>query len=201
MPITNKLANLSESERVRYQRELMSVKVTTDKQNNHIIKLTEEGKLRQLDQEIIGNQLKNLYKAIENLSHRKFIEDKFAFELNNQRKEVADLSQEKKDTDLEFSELLNDRDKLRMDLKEIIRSRSLLMKEKEIYAQTTKVIIASLEAKNLKIAAEYAEKIEELTKLDMTLKMVSNERDKLKERLQKLKSKRFRVDVNQKLCK
>lgn len=201
MLITNKLAQLSESERLRYQHELMSVKVITDKQNNHIIKLEEEGKLRKLDQEIIGNQLKNLYIAIESLSHRKFIEDKFTFELNNQRREFEDLYQEKEETDFELSELLNDRDKLRNDLKEIVRSRILLVREKEIYAQTTKGIILSLEAKSLKIIAELKEKLEEFAKLDKSFKMVNNERDKLKERLQKLKTKRYRVDINQKLCK
>ena len=72
----------SENELRDCQNHLMNQKVITDKQKNKIIKLNEEASLSQLDQEIIGNQLQNLYKAIENLSSKKFVEDKFTFELN-----------------------------------------------------------------------------------------------------------------------
>jgi chromosome segregation ATPase len=179
----------------------MTVKVLIDKQKNHIIKLTSEGSLRELDQENIGNQLKNLYKAIHNLSHRKFIEDKFSFELDKQKTKYKVLYLGKEQTDRELSELLNERDKLRTDLKDVVRSRSTLVKEKNVYARTTKETIASLEAKMHKLAAEHSEKLKELEKLDKSFKMVSNERDKFKERLKKQKNKRYRVDVNQKLCK
>lgn len=52
------LAQKSESERIRYQSELMSVKILIDRHQNSIIKLTEEARLKELDHEIIGNQLK-----------------------------------------------------------------------------------------------------------------------------------------------
>ena len=60
----------SETERLQYQHELNNIKVIIDKQRNSIIKLTEDKRLGELDKEIIGNQLKNLYKAIESLSSK-----------------------------------------------------------------------------------------------------------------------------------
>jgi chromosome segregation ATPase len=55
---------------------------------------------------------------------------------------------------------------------------------------------------DLKDSKRDIEKIsDEFNRLDKAHKILCNERDKMKQRLIKLKNKRQRVDVNQKICK
>jgi hypothetical protein len=193
------LALRAERLRERYQGELLKSKVKVDKQMNLIIKLTEEGRLKDLDHEIFGNQLGNLYKAIENLSGKKFVEDRHAFEMDEAKRSYEEVLMERNKEEICNKVLLNERDKLRQDLREMIKSRKLLIQDKEIYARATKDKISSLEVELMtkKKALDFKE--DEFLKLDKAFKMLLNERDKLKDRLQRLKNKRLRVDVNQKL--
>lgn len=142
-----------------------------------------------------------MYKAIESLSDKKYVEDKFTFELDSLNSKYQEICGEKYIADQQIKTLLHERDKLRNDLKEIVKSRLLLIKDKEAFAKQTKERIAVLEADLLAKNNSLVAKQEEFAKLDKSFKMMTNERDKLKERLQRLKNKRLRVDVNQKLCK
>lgn len=179
----------------------MYVKVEVEKHQNYIIKLVEEARLKELDHEIIGNQLKNMYKAIESLSHKKFVEDKFTFEISNLNSKYQELLKDKVICDTQIKNLMTERDKLRKDLGDIVKSRLLLIKDKELYARATKDRIAVLETELQQKNQSLLNQQDEFFKLDKAYKSVMNERLKLKERLQRLKNKRLRVDVNQKLCK
>ena len=70
-------------ERLESQHELMTTKYWFISRSNETIKPTEDNRLEQLDKEIIGNQLKYLHKAIESLSNKKYVEDKFSFPIDN----------------------------------------------------------------------------------------------------------------------
>lgn len=181
------------------QGELGRWRVQADRQKNLIIKLTEEGRLKDLDHEIFGNQLGNLYKAIENLSGKKFIEDRHMFEMEEMERRLGEAISEREREEAVNRSLLVERDRLRGDLREMIRSRKMLVQDKEIYARATKEKIGGLEGElaEKKKALEVRE--DEWLRLDKAFRMIMNERDKLKERLQRLKNKRLRVDVNQKL--
>ena len=61
----------------------MTIKYWFIGRSNETIKLTEDIGLEQLDIEINGNQLKYLHKAIESLSNKKYVEDKFSFPIDN----------------------------------------------------------------------------------------------------------------------
>ena len=97
--------------------------------------------------------------------------------------------------------LMGERDRLRNDLQDMVRSRVILIKDKEAFAKFSKDKITSLETELAEKVSQLIMKEEEFIKLDKSFKMMTNERDKLKERFQRLKNKRLRVDANQKLCK
>ena len=144
-------------------------------------------RLEQLDKEIIGNQLKNLYKAIESLSNKKYVEDKFSFQIDNLESKYQVLSGEKYVVDEEIKSLLQERDRLRSDLKEMINSRINLLREKEAFVKYSKEKITALETDLALKVSQLILKEEDYAKLDRTFKMMSNERDKLRERFKRLK--------------
>lgn len=135
-----------------------------------------------LDQEVIGTQLKNLYESIQSLSNKKFVEDKFKFEIDNLNMIYKELQNEKIVIDYQAKALLNDRDKLRSDLKEMVKSRQNIIREKEIYAKATKERISELENNLQQKDNELSKKQDEFAKLDKLHKIMANERDKLKDR-------------------
>lgn len=186
---------------MHYENALMSAKVVIEKSQNRIIKLVEESRLKSLDHEIIGNQLKNMYKAIDSLSGKKFIEDKFTFEIANLNQKHDELVSKNAQAELHNRTLLTERDRLRTELKDMVKSRMMIIKDKEIYAKATKDRIFVLESELQQQNAKLADQQDEFAKLDKSFKMMSTERDKLKEHLARLKNKRQRVDVNQKFCK
>ena len=108
---------------------------------------------------------------------------------------------EKQNLEIRYSSLLEERDRLRNDLRDLAKARLNLIKEKEVYSQITKQKISQLEIELQNKNTELENKVEEYEKLDKNHRIISNERDKLKDRIQKLRNKRMRVDVNQKLCK
>lgn len=171
-----------DGERLNSQNELLNVKVDLDRKNNYIIKLLEEVSLIKLDQEVIGTQLKNLYESIQSLSNKKFVEDKFKFEIDNLNMIYKELQNEKIVIDYQAKALLNDRDKLRSDLKEMVKSRQNIIREKEIYAKATKERISELENNLQQKDNELSKKQDEFAKLDKLHKIMANERDKLKDR-------------------
>ena len=144
-------------------------------------------RLSELDKEIIGNQLKNLYVAIENLSNKKYVEDKFAFQIDDLEKKYQNLINEKNVADVEIKTLIHDRDRLRSDLKEMINSRLNLLKEKEAFVKYSKDKITTLETDLAQKVSQLILKEDEYSKLDRTFKMMCNERDKLRERFKRLK--------------
>ncbi|CAI2385299.1 unnamed protein product [Moneuplotes crassus] len=205
------LSDISESERVIYRRKFRDAKVSSDRQKNQIIKLTEEARLRQLDQEVLRNQLKNLYKAVNNLSGKgsddeqssnsKCDEDKFIFQLKEEKKKTEEIIDEKKVLEYTINDLLEERDGLRIDLKDMAKARMNLLQDHKVYGQRINQEMHELKDKYKKATETLNIKEEELVTLNLSMKGVTSERDKLKEKIQKLKNKRQRVDINQKMCK
>ncbi len=70
-------AKWTEQERFRYQKRVSEAKLENEAQSNEIIKLRQTSLHTALEQEIISNQLKNLYDSIQNLSEKKYVEDRF----------------------------------------------------------------------------------------------------------------------------
>lgn len=108
---------------------------------------------------------------------------------------------EKEELNYKISNLIEERDGLRIDMRDIARARTNLIIEKTAYAQITNQKLTELENSLKKKNQIVESKHEEFLEVKKLMRGTTNERDKLKERIQKLKNKRLRVDVNQKLCK
>ena len=106
-----KFAKWAEKQRLGYQKQVSNQKLLTDKQSNEIIKLKQTQSLVNLEEEIFGNQLKNLYNAIENLSSKKFVETKFSFQISELEKTKKFLTNKVNSLESNLRTLLTERDK------------------------------------------------------------------------------------------
>lgn len=133
-----------------------------------IIKLKQEAGVNKLEEEIFGNQLKNLYNSIHALSNKKFVEDKFNFELESSKQNYHKLDGEKGVIQEEVKALIHDRDRLRVDLQDVVKSRLMIMKDKELYAKGMKEKTSQLE-NQLQKKTDDLEKKTEVGQLHFTL--------------------------------
>ena len=85
-------------------------------------------------------------------------------------------------------------------MKELNASKKKLIDEKEKFLTTVKDRIAQLDQETRQAVKEKDIAIDEMTKMSKQMVVVSNEREKLKEKIAKLKNRR-NVDLNQKICK
>ena len=93
-----------------------------------------------------------------------------------------------------------ERDKLRKELRDLANARSYLVAEKDKNAATFKEQIADLEKSLRAKEVELETKCTDYLKLDRMFRMATEEREKMRQRLVKLKMKKV-TNPNQKLCK
>lgn len=109
------------------------------------MKMQQESSVMKLEEEIYIGQLRNLYFAVESLSSKKLNEDLFNFEKQVFEDKQVSYMSEIQTLDKETSRLLNERDRCRSDLKEMIKGRHLMIKEKQNYAKQMNVKVTGLE--------------------------------------------------------
>lgn len=89
----------------------------------------------------------------------------------------------------------------REELKEIAASRANLEKTKEAALNVQKDQVKKLETDLKEKQAQYEKAADDLERQVKTSKQLQMERDKMKQRITKLKNRRFRIEDNQKICK
>lgn len=193
-------ASVSELYRQQFASKLQNEKVKNEKSENTMMELKYQLSLKDMEADIMGDQLKSLYVAISNLGEGKKQADKKQFELDQQVKSFQNLLYEKEQIDHEYQSTMMDRDKLRTELKDMARIMKKNSEDKEKTMQQMKDKQQSTDDA-LKTALEEAAKFqEEFQKSDKVVKVLQNERDKMRQRIQKLKNRR-NYNINQKICK
>ena len=179
---------------------MQSAKVIKEKLTNEIIELKHTNSLAKMESDILGDRLKTLYDAIKTLGDAKEVEDIFTQRIEKVEDDLREVVGNREDLRTELSTILQERDRLRTELKEMTSCRNKVHDEKERFVTALRDAKNVLE-KDFKESEEKCLKLkDEYLKLEKAYKTVSLEREKMRQRLVKMKRRR-NVDINQKICK
>eukprot|EP00347_Sterkiella_histriomuscorum_P024062 403332433 len=194
-------AQISEHYRKHYAELLRDQLLINDQIKYQLQEVTSSKTLNEAKYEIIEEQLKFLYNSLQSLANAKNLEDKFQFKIDTLQLQYNSMMSEKSDMMDNLRRTTSERDESRDFLKEMTASRTMLLKEKEAFATSMKDKVAQLELDLKSTKSELDKLNEDFQKLEKFNKQMLNERDKMKQRLVKLKNRRFKIDQEQKICK
>lgn len=115
--------------------------------------------------------------------------------------DILEMAELIKKLEFENSNLLKDRDRLRSDLRTMIKGRDLLQREKQVYSKQMNQKYNTLEKSYHEILERIKMLEEDNFKLDKEYKLTCAELEKFKERLVRIKQRKFKQTFNQKICK
>ena len=101
----------------------------------------------------------------------------------------------------ELSKILHERDKLRRDLKDMANARTAAIAERDDEARKSREQVAMRDKEVKDLREEMQRATDELQRMEKQFKSMRAERDKLKHKIVRIKNRKLKVDVNQKLCR
>mmetsp|Transcript_27588 Transcript_27588/g.26622 ORF Transcript_27588/g.26622 Transcript_27588/m.26622 type:complete len:174 (-) Transcript_27588:86-607(-) len=173
----------------------MQEKIINERLANENIALKHRFNVLKMENEIVSENLGRLYESLEQLGNVKMVEDRLNVIIDKTSEQkndiVFELDQLKSDT-AKHSMELSDSHSLIKDL-QIKVARMLVDKEKQ--ANSGKETIQVLQQERDDAINERNAKVEELNALNKIFLQTQNEREKLRQRIMKLKKRRL-VDLN-----
>lgn len=97
--------------------------------------------------------------------------------------------------------LTSERDQFRKETKELIEIKDKIQKEKTVAMEAFKKRVTQMEKDNTKVVEQLETCMNSLQNLDKANKMLTTERQKMIDRIKKLKSRRGKFDEGSKVCK
>ena len=142
-----------------------------------------------------------LYESINAISNAKYLEDKFQLEIDRQATLISTIQEEKVDLDERLKVVFKERDDFRDMVREMVDVKARADREKVQFTMMTKATIHKHEQSIKKLTSDLDKKLDETLKLDQENKVLKAEREKMKQRIIKLKSRKGKVDQGIKMCK
>lgn len=142
-----------------------------------------------------------LYESINAISNAKYLEDKFQLEIDRQSTLISTIQEEKVDLDERLKTVFKERDDFREMVREMVDVKARADREKVQFTMMTKATIHKHEQTIKKLTNDLDKKLDEFMKLDQEHKVLKAEREKMKQRIIKLKSRKGKVDQGIKMCK
>lgn len=176
--------------------------MSTNEQLENVI--INKGTTERLQRHAIGylqDQFKILYKAIEHLAIDKREGERLTFKINNLIEEAAEKLEQFTGLQIHSKILMEERDRFVDDLKDMMEAKKSISKDLLIQRYTLKDKIGGLEIALKKKTAEFEAKVQENFKLDKQNKTLLYDRDKSKQRIQKLMQRKGKFDSGIKSCK
>lgn len=191
----------SEHYRKKFSEKLRAALQQNDDLNNQLFEFAQNKQLNQISYEIVHKKLQMLYESINAISNAKNLEDKYQFEITNQKELIETLKAEKVQLECEHRETFKLKDQYADDCKELSDAKNKIEKQMFIQAVNAKETSSKLHSQLMKANADLEEKVNELMKLEKMWADLKQENQRQKQRIQKLKSRKGRMDVGFKQCK
>ena len=151
--------------------------------------------------QVLEEQFTLLYNSIESISNAKNIQDKFETEIEMTNNNIAKQNSENSALANYVKETTAERDYYRKQTVQLLEKKATLEKEKYVQMETFKKRLFELD-RDLKAKNEECdENFERKQELEREKKTLVADREKMKERIKKLKSKKGKFDAQQKVCK
>lgn len=129
------------------------------------------------------------------------MEEKLVFKLDQHQRTAKALDKQKEGLAFELHDAMKARDTYSVEVKDLSDCKIRLEREKAIVTAQSKDTITKLQEQIKLLTQEADQRIEDLMQQSKQNDDLNEENIKLKQRLQKLKSKKGRVDVGLKTCK
>ena len=151
--------------------------------------------------QVLEEQFTLLYNSIETISNAKNIQDKFEQELELFKVHLEKQSQENSVLSKYVKETTAERDYYRKNTQQLLEKKMSLEKEKTTQMDAFKKKLFELDREMKLKTEDCKENFEMKLQLEKEKKNLIAEREKMKERIKKLKTKKGKFDVQQKVCK
>ena len=199
--VLRQISDFNERMRRRCQHELNLSKSEIDSCNNHIFELKQNKQLYTTKYAVLEEQFTLLFNSIETISNAKNLEDKFDVQIN-----LMQLNLEKQNQDLAVTrgfvrETTIERDQYRKHTNELLTEKSKLEKEKQTQFEVFKKRVFELDRDMKQKTEEANDHFENKCILEKEKKNLIAEREKMKDRIKKLKQKKGKMNIAQKVCK
>lgn len=129
---------ISGKKQKEYLDELRISKISNEKLNNNVIELKHTNTLVKMETDIIGHKLNILNNSIKTLGEGKEIQSRMEIKISDIRGHVEELQNTLETFKKENSNLLNERDNLRIKMKTMSISNTKTIEEKKNYINSIK---------------------------------------------------------------
>jgi len=194
--VLREISDFNERMRRRCQHELHNSKSEIDSCKNHIFELLQNKQLYTTKYAVLEEQFTLLFNSIETISNAKNLEDKFDVQISVLASNLEKQNQENTVTKNFVRETTLERDQYRKHTEELLKQKQNLETEKQTQFDTFKKRLFELD-RDMKAKTEEAnETFEAKCLLDKEKKNLIAEREKMKDRIKKLKQKKGKFDIS-----
>eukprot|EP00347_Sterkiella_histriomuscorum_P014287 403361452 len=190
----------NEDRRREFSDQLQKEKSKNEKIGNNCIEYLQRAALLEMENDVMGEKLQRLYDAMDSLGTSKVIQDKYeAILLIEQREKISQAAQIEI-LQMDYNKVLGERDDCNAVIKDQQGKLLTLQVEKGRQQMFFKDKVLMLEKEKEEAITNMQNKQEEFLNIVNQMRIVTNEREKLKQKIQKLKKRRI-IDFNQKICR
>ena len=142
-----------------------------------------------------------IFESVNKITNAKNLEDKYKIEISRLKEQHKILLNEKLEIKANTIRIIKEKDTHQNDAKELNDARTKIEKQLSTYQRSTKETITDLNNTIRKYNQDNKDLIEENTKADKQIKTLADERDKMRQRIVKLKLRKGKFDYGLKMCK
>jgi chromosome segregation ATPase len=191
-----------EEDRQRLTTELHDEKALNDKYRNKATELEHRNSLLRMENDVIGERLKGLYEAFENLIGKAGFEAKVKSEFQIGFLAAAEMSKTTVSVERTLKETLKSRDRLQNDFEDAIKQRNEMKGERNKLFGKLKTEIAKWEHDYKRVDEERSKIQSEHSELEKIHKILNDEQGKTRQKLKQMKNKRRQFgEMEEQLCK
>lgn len=142
-----------------------------------------------------------LFESIDAITNAKYLEDKYQIRINEQRKLIEEMKDDKYTFETKMKDLMADNDRFKQDLKDIVDLKAKMEREKAfIQAQNKETILALRERIN-KLTIDVEKFQAENGMMVKNCRVMKLEVEKMRQRIVKIKNRKGKVDMGIKSCR
>jgi len=191
-----------EAEKKQLSSLLHEERARCDKLRNRATELEHGNSLLKMENDIIGERLKGLYEAIQDIAHRNGLEAHLSAEFALVGGALLALTSYTEQTVKHVGDSLYERDQLRDDYAEMARLRRESKEERDHLAVNAKEQILILQTALDKSREQLDHEREETSKLEKQFQDLVDEHDKLRQKMKQNRLKRKQYgEAEEKICK
>ena len=179
-----RLYSLSEAENKQFTNDLHEEKALNDKRRNTAAELEHGNELLRMENDIMAERLKELYKEFDNITGRRIVEDKLCDETEVLAYSLRELASYCADLSHQLTKAMNERDELKLQQQDIEKLAEEVKVVRDKLVNTSKEAITKLQKEYNQVIEQREEYKNKLNNLE---KFITKLNDNYKTMRQKLK--------------